>query len=266
MKMRSLRIVRNSFLLFFIILSFSLCDLALWAVTRDPIRRRRRIQRSTRFWIRVTLRALRISCTVSGAENLRADRNYFIIANHISYVDVLLLYALRPLTGITSVEVEGGGIDGFLAKMGGALFIERRSVKHLRGELAKVTAILRAGFDVLIFPEGTTTDGRGAMKPFKTAFFAAAADAGVPILPTAIRYETVNGRPTREDDLLDSVAYYGNISFMAHARKFLALKSIHAVVMILPPVDATVTHRDELGTILRERIRIERDAQEQPGK
>lgn len=258
-----LRIARNGLMLFIIILLFSLCNLALWAVTRDPVRQRRRIQKSTRFWIRTTLRSLNISFAVRGPEHLRPDRNYFIIANHISYVDVLILYALRALTGVTSVEVGGGGLDGFLAKVGGSIFIERRSVKHLRGELAKVTAILRDRFDVLIFPEGTTTDGRGPLKPFKTAFFAAAADAEVPILPIAIRYGTVNGRPAREDDLLDSVAYYGDISFMAHAKKFLALKSITATVTILPPVEAVGTHRDELGAMLRERIQTARDAHPQ---
>ena len=254
------RVVRNSLSLFFIILLFSLCNLALWAVTRDPFIQRRRIQRSTRFWIRTTLKALNLSFSVRGAEHLRGDRNYLLIANHISYADVLLLYALRPLTGVTTVEVEGGGLDGFLATVGGALFIERRSVKHLRGELVKVTDILRAGFDVLIFPEGTTTDGRGPLRPFKTAFFAAAAEAPAPLLPIVIRYETINDRPAREGDLLDSVAYYGDISFMAHAKKFLALKSLHATVTILPPVDATAAHRDELGTALRERIQRERDA------
>ena len=226
----------------FIILFFSLCNLALWAVTRDPVRQRRRIQRSTRFWIRTTLKALGISYTLAGAEHLRADRNYFIIANHVSYADVLILYALRPLTGITTVEVEGGGLDGFLATVGGALFIERRSIKHLRGELAKVTAILRAGFDVLIFPEGTTTDGKSPLKPFKTAFFAAAAEAPVPLLPIAIRYETVNGRPAQEGTLLESVAYFGDITFMAHAKKFLALTGITAAVTVLPPVEATAHH------------------------
>ena len=254
------RILRNGFALLAIILFFSLSNLTLWAVTRDPVRQRRRIQRSTQFWIRTTLKALNISFSVSGADNLRTDRNYFIIANHISYADVLILYALRPLTGITTVEVEGGGLDGFLAKMGGSFFIERRSVKHLRGELTKVTDILRAGFDVLIFPEGTTTDGRSALKPFKTAFFAAAAEAPVPILPIAIRYETVNGRPAQEGTLLESVAYFGDITFMAHAKKFLALTGITAAVTILPPVEATAHHRDELGVLLRERIQAARDA------
>ena len=82
----------------------------------------------------------------------------------------------------------------------------------------------------------------------------------MPILPIAIRYETVNGRPTQEGTLLESVAYFGDISFMAHARKFLALKGITATVTILPPVEATAHHRDELGIILRERIQGERDA------
>lgn len=259
-----LRLLRNSIILFFIILFFSLSNLALWAVTRDPVRQRRAIQRSTRFWIRATLKMLNISFSVSGAKHLRGDRNYLLIANHISYADVLILYALRPLTGMTSVEVEGGGIDGFLAKVGGSLFIERRSVKHLRRELAKVTAILRAGFDVLIFPEGTTGDGRGPLKPFKTAFFAAAAEAPAPLLPIAIRYETINGRPAQEGDLLDSVAYYGDIAFLPHIRKFLALNGITAAVTILPPVEATATHRDELGVLLRERIQGERDDSTHP--
>ncbi|HSA33456.1 MAG TPA: lysophospholipid acyltransferase family protein [bacterium] len=255
----SLRILRNGLALFIILLFFSLCNVTLWAVTRDPVLQRRRIQGSTRFWIRATLKALNISFSLSGAENPRSDRNYFIIANHISYVDVLLVYALRPLTGVASVEVKAGGLDGFIAKMGGSLFVERRSVRHLRGELAKVTALLRDRFNVLIFPEGTTTDGRSPLKPFKTAFFAAAADAGTPILPVAIRYETINGRPAREGDLLDAVAYYGDISFLAHAKKFLALKSITATVTVLPPVEAASAHRDQLGATLREQIQTARD-------
>ncbi|HNT26760.1 MAG TPA: lysophospholipid acyltransferase family protein [bacterium] len=256
----TLRIARNGLALFIIIIFFSLCNVTLWAVTRDTVLQRRRIQRSTRFWIRTTLNALNISYTLKGAENLRNDRNHLIIANHISYVDVLLLYALRPLTGVASVEVEVGGLDGFLAKMGGSLFIERRSVRHLRGELAKVTALLRDRFDVLIFPEGTTTDGKSPLKPFRTAFFAAAADAGTPILPVAICYETIDGRPAREDDLLDAVAYYGDISFLSHAKKFLALKSITATITVLPPVEAASAHRDQLGVTLREQIQTARDA------
>lgn len=252
------RFIRNSLVLFVIILFFSLTNLTVWLFVRDAVRQRRVAQRTTRFWIRVTLKMLHISFTVVNPENLNADRNYFIIANHISYIDVLILYALRASTFVTTVEVKGGGIDGFLSKVGGALFIERRSVRHLRGELAKVTAVLRDGFDVTIFPEGTTTDGRSPLKPFKTAFFAAAAEAPVPILPLCIRYETINGRPAQESDLLESIAYYGDITFMAHARKFLTLKSITAVVTILPPVEAAATHRDELGVILRERIQSAR--------
>jgi len=237
----------------------SLSNLAIWCFTRDPILQRRRIQHATSFWIRTGLRTLRFIVTVENAERLSASHSRLIIANHISTVDILALYAVNPATFVASVEVGNTAIAGFLSKIGGALFIERRSIKYLRREVATVADLLESGFDVVIFPEGTTTDGRGPLLPFKTAFFAAAAQKNVPILPIAIRYLSVDGEPANEDHV-ERIAYYGDIPFMTHLKRTLSLRSLVVRLTVLEPVAATNYNRDELGNMLRERIEAARRA------
>ncbi len=254
-----LRVIRNSLLLFLIILLFTLTNLTVWLFVREPRRQRRTIQYTTRFWIQSTLWLLDITIQAEHRERLATGSGRLIIANHISSLDILVLYALHPATFVTSVEVGSDGLAGFLSKVGGAMFIERRSIKYLRREIAVVADLLEEGFDVVIFPEGTTTDGRSPLLPFKTAFFAAAAQKNAAIVPTAIRYLIVDDEPAAGENL-EKIAYYGEMSFMTHLKHLLALKNLTIRVSVLEPVPAAVHSRDELGTTLREQIQAARDA------
>lgn len=253
------RVLSRSFLLFAVIVLFALTNLIVWLFTRDPRRQRRRIQRTTRFWIRATLRLMGIRLQIHNGDRLRGPSGRLIIANHISTLDVLAIYAAHPATFVTSVEVGSDGLAGFLSKVGGAMFIERRSIKYLRREIATVADLLEEGFDVVIFPEGTTTDGSGPLLPFKTAFFAAAAQKNAMILPVAIRYLSVDGAPA-DAAAVERIAYYGDMTFLTHLRRILSLKSLEVRLTVLEPVNAAAYDRDTLGVMLRERIQAARDA------
>ncbi len=252
------RILLRLSLLALIIFFFALANLIATLVTRDLNRQRRRVQRLTRFWIRVTLRLMGITISLHNGERIGEGGGRLIVANHISTLDVLALYAVHAATFVTSVEVGSDGLAGFLSKVGGAIFIERRSIKYLRREIATVADLLEEGFDVAIFPEGTTTNGSGPLLPFKTAFFAAAAQKNAPILPIAIRYLSVNGAPA-DAAAVERAAYYGDMTFTTHLRRLLSLKSIEVRLTVLEPVMAAEHHRDVLGALLRERIQAARD-------
>ncbi len=255
-----LRLSFRSFLLCGIVVLFALTNLIVWFCTRDPIRQRRHIQRTTRFWIRATLRLMGIALQIRNGERLQEASGRLIIANHISTLDVLAIYAAHPATFVTSVEVGGDGLAGFLSKVGGAMFIERRSIKYLRREIATVADLIEEGFDVVIFPEGTTTDGSGPLLPFKTAFFAAAAQKNALILPIAIRYLSVDGKQA-DTAAIERLAYYGDMTFMTHLHRILSLKSLEIRLTILEPVAASDYDRDTLGTMLRERVQTARDVE-----
>ncbi len=111
-----------------------------------------------------------------------------LVANHLSYLDPVVLATLAPLVLIGKLEVEKWPMIGDVGRTHGVLFVKRgdpySGARVLRGALTA----LRAGVPVLNFPEGTTTDG-GQLLPFKRGVFGVARLAGVPVIPVALRFE-----------------------------------------------------------------------------
>jgi 1-acyl-sn-glycerol-3-phosphate acyltransferase len=127
-----------------------------------------------------------------------------LVANHVSWLDVVALLALEPLRPVAKGEVRGWPGIGGLAAASGAIFVDRARPKTLPGTVAEVAAALRAGRSVAVFPEGTTFCGasRGAFRP---AMFQAAVDAGAPVLPLAITYDSPAAAFVGDDTLWASV-------------------------------------------------------------
>jgi 1-acyl-sn-glycerol-3-phosphate acyltransferase len=127
-----------------------------------------------------------------------------LVANHVSWLDVVALLALAPLRPVAKREVHGWPGIGTLASASGAIFVDRARPKTLPATVAEVAAALRAGRSVAVFPEGTTFCGasRGAFRP---AMFQAAVDAGAPVLPMAISYDSPAAAFVGDDTLWSSV-------------------------------------------------------------
>ncbi|WP_225255102.1 lysophospholipid acyltransferase family protein [Jidongwangia harbinensis] len=127
-----------------------------------------------------------------------------LVANHVSWLDVVALLASAPVRPVAKREVRGWPGIGGLAGAAGAIFVDRSRPKSLPGTVAEVTAALRAGRSVAVFPEGTTFCGatRGAFRP---AMFQAAVDAGAPVLPLAITYDSPAAAFVGDDTLWSSV-------------------------------------------------------------
>jgi 1-acyl-sn-glycerol-3-phosphate acyltransferase len=112
-----------------------------------------------------------------------------VVANHLSYLDCLVLCAQAPFVPIAKGEVAGWPLIGPAASALGVLFVDRSNplsgARALRGALRA----LRAGVSVLNFPEGTTTDG-SCLLPFKRGIFGVALLAKVPVVPIALAFES----------------------------------------------------------------------------
>ncbi len=137
-------------------------------------------------------RLARELCRVHGLElaieGILPDGPAVFIANHVSYIDALVLAALAPSAPIAKAEVASWPVFGASARSLGVLLVQRGDAWSGARALRSALRSLDAGVSVLGFPEGTTTHG-GAPLPFHRGLFGVAARAGVPVVPIALAYE-----------------------------------------------------------------------------
>jgi lyso-ornithine lipid O-acyltransferase len=188
----------------------------------DPIERRKRFVANTGRISRKFLKAFRISLIVKNPERLQAmkDQAYLLVANHTSYTDIIMLSSLENLSFITSVEMGNNYFLGPVTRMGGSLFTDRKRPVSLKREIENFSDAIRQGFKVVLFPEGTSTDGR-TVKDFRKSLFQVALSAGCPILPVCIKYKTLDGKAI-DDSNRDLVYWYGDMDFAPHFMKLLS--------------------------------------------
>ncbi|MFG2929102.1 lysophospholipid acyltransferase family protein [Streptomyces achromogenes] len=145
-----------------------------------------------RRWCRLIVRAAGVRVRITGTAP--PDGGLLLVANHVSWLDIPLLAAVRPARMLAKAEVRRWPLAGALAARGGALFLERDRLRALPGTVARIAGTLRAGATVAAFPEGSTWCGR-AQGRFRRAVFQAALDAGVPVQPVGLRYRRPDGGP-----------------------------------------------------------------------
>ncbi len=138
---------------------------------------------------RWVLRSVGVRLVVDGSPRSGPS---LVVGNHISWLDVLALSASAPMRMVAKAEVGAWPAVGAAARRTGTLFLQRDRLRDLPDAVAAITAALRAGSRVQVFPEATTRCG-GALDPFRRAAFQAALDAGVVISPVSIRYRDVAG-------------------------------------------------------------------------
>src|SRR5512133_106995 len=183
----------------------------------------------------LALKILGIKVTVV---NLPGDtkelEKVFVVSNHLSYLDILIYASIFRSLYITSVEVQKMFFLGLMSRLGGSFFVERRTKTKLLQEIDRIADVMRKGFTVTLFPEGTSSNGDSVL-PFKGALFSAAEKADVPILPVCIQYQTINGQPLSPLNR-DLAYYYGDIEFFPHLMKLFFVKRIEVKVEFLKKI------------------------------
>ncbi|MER5323951.1 lysophospholipid acyltransferase family protein [Streptosporangium roseum] len=194
-------------------------------------------------WSRLALRALGIRVEVrqgftfmaGSAAGLRVvpvpETAPLIVANHVSWLDPLVMSAVLPSRPLAKDEVRGWPVIGGLAAGAGALFIDRDRLSALPEAVGRVAGALGEGHPVAVFPEGTTWCGR-EMGAFRPAVFQAALDAGAPVRPVAIRYLGPDGAQATV------ASYVGDDTLPASIRRVAAFRRLTVEVTLLPPVRA----------------------------
>ncbi|HWO42563.1 MAG TPA: lysophospholipid acyltransferase family protein [Candidatus Eisenbacteria bacterium] len=191
-----------------------------------------RLMRAFTFLVRTILN---IKLRVTGAEGLAEPAGLVIISNHMSYVDGIVLGSLFPVVFVSKKEVKRWPVVGQWNRLCGTIFIDRRRKQKVSLLVAEMAAKLRQEANVLLFPEGTSTDGE-TMLPFQTAPLAGPLRARATILPVALAYRSVNDLPVTAANR-DLIYWYGEMDFLRHFWSLLALKSIEVLVTIQPRIE-----------------------------
>ncbi len=225
---------------------YLLTGLVASIVVRNPIRRRRAQIGSIRFWSIVIGFMMGIRVKVIGSERIVPGKPVFLVSNHVSFLDMMVLSAVAPAGMVTSVEVQETFGLGAIARLGGSLFVERRDRSKLPQEKQQIARVMiDEKLSILVFPEGTSSNAAGVL-PFKAALFDCAIYAGVPVQPMVLHYAKINGQ-VPDQELLDNALYYGEMEFMPQFLRVLALRSLEVEVRILPEISAAGLDPDGPG-------------------
>jgi 1-acyl-sn-glycerol-3-phosphate acyltransferase len=177
---------------------------------------------------RLLCRLFGIRLTVIG--NLPPPGPCLVISNHVSWLDIVILSAVMPLSFVAKREVSRWPFFGTLARLQRTVFVDRER-RHTTAKVAdSVAGRLAAGEAIVLFGEGTSHDGASVL-PFKSSLFAAATAPHIDIVPVTLAYRSHWGLPmTRRDR--PSFAWYGDMNLISHLLNFMGEGPLGVTVVI----------------------------------
>lgn len=166
-------------------------------------------------------------------ENLHkilSKKNYLIVSNHISWLDIFLINSIYPVTFLSKADVTEWPLVGKLIKSADTIYINRDKKKSLSIASVQIEDELKQLKSVYFFPESIATDG-SKLLPFKSNFFQTAINTQVDILPIAIKY-------TYQDRFSASPSYAGDITLLQSILTLVKNKNLKASIFVLPKISS----------------------------
>ena len=201
------------------------------------------------YWAKRLLRILRIKITLTG-EVLKflSKDTYLIVSNHISWLDIPVIFSLKPIAFVSASEVKTWPIIGILAKISGAIFVDR----NRKSSLVEVIQAMNHHFknekqSICIFPEGITSNGYQVL-PFKSNLFQSAFESNKLLLPLSIKYKENN-------ILTNRTSFHGSTTLFQSFKRVAKSNLIEVIVDIGHPVKPAQSRKD-LSLKLQEAIAL----------
>jgi 1-acyl-sn-glycerol-3-phosphate acyltransferase len=189
------------------------------------------------YWRTVAVYVVRVDLRVHG--EIAAERPLLLVCNHASYLDIIILGGAISAAFVAKAEVGQWPGIGFLAKIGRTIFVDRRPTAAAR-QGSEIARRLAEGEPLILFPEGTSSDGNRVL-PFKTSLFhvaqAPVAGAAVRVQPLAVAYTRCGGLPMGHGDR-PFYAWYGDMDLVSHLWDVLRRPRFTAEILFMPAVSA----------------------------
>ena len=186
---------------------------------RQRLARAEWLSRSSRRHLKIFGYSARVSGTI--------PTRGILFSNHLSYLDILAISSVTPAVFVSKADVRRWPLFGWFAAIAGTVFVNRERRTHVGAVNQEVEAALAAGALVVIFPEGTSSDGSQIL-PFRTSLLEPAARGQHLIFVSWLHYDLTGGHAGQE------VCYWGDHSFFPHLLNLLGKKSIQATLRFAP--------------------------------
>ena len=213
----------------------------MWGVTvaglAFPLLRTAQRDRFIMAWARRLLRVLGVRAQQAPAPRLAGGA--LLVCNHVSWLDIYLIYAAQRVHFVSKAEVRNWPVAGWLAKKTGTLFIERGRRADTARINVEMRELMQDGAWVAVFPEGTTSDGRG-LRRFMPSLLQPAVQLNCPVVPAALRYRTLGGGYTAAPAYIDDISMWRSLKNIVSEPGLIA--ELHFGEPILPD-----GHRRELA-------------------
>lgn len=198
-------------------------------------------------WCQSLYSKLGVNLQVAGTP---ARGGVLVVCNHISWLDILLLAGQTGANFLAKADLQRWPWLGWMIARGGTLFIERGRPGAATAAIAEIRTRLAQGEAVVVFPEGTTTDGTH-MKRFNPRLLQAAVEAGVPVQPVGLTY----GTPDQPEP---DVPFIGDMTFLRSLGRIVGKPSIAASLVFHDPLPSTGCSRRPLAEAAEAQIRAGR--------
>ena len=224
----------------------------LWTIHRQfphntPDQRRAHVRR----WSRRMLDILGVELRVAGEPPQSGP--LLLVANHISWLDILVLNAAQPSRFVSKADVRHWPVLGALITGAGTLYIERERRRDAMRVVHHMAEALRADDLLTVFPEGTTGDGMELL-PFHANLLQAAIVTQTPVLPVALSFiDRDSGARS------DAPTYIGDTTLLASMWRTVGDGRVRAVVCYGEPEHAGGMDRRAWAHLLRQRVARLRD-------
>ena len=166
------------------------------------------------------------------------DEPILFVANHISWLDIFVLGAVLKSSFVARADLAGWKLFGWLSKLRRTIFIDRENRARSGAHLEQMIERLDMGDSLILFPEGTSSDG-GRVLPFKSSLFAVAerwtGDKPLTVQPISIAYTEMNGMPLGRH-LRPYVGWYGDMELGPHLWELLSMGRVTADIKFHEPV------------------------------
>ena len=176
--------------------------------------------RNVRCWARTSVHVMGMTINV---RNQPPTGPFLMVSNHLSYVDIIVLGSQANCAFVAKSEVARWPIIGLICRTMDTIFIDRNLRKDIPRVMQRIEETMRRGLGVVLFAEGTSTNGQSVL-PFKTSLLEFAARNLLPVHYASVGYVVPSGEPSADR----SVCWWGDMTFPGHLFRLLQLPSFEA--------------------------------------
>ncbi len=162
-----------------------------------------------------------------------AGKGFLVVANHLGYLDIPACGSILPLRFAPKAEIRKWPFFGWLTALGAPVWIDRKNPRMSAQYAREFKETLEHNISMLVFPEGTSTDGKHGLLPFKSTAFAAALECQAAILPVLLFYRGRNGENGTES------AWHDDTPFAMHVWNVLGNAGTNIDIYILPEIQSS---------------------------